>query len=334
MKKQVSIFVFCVLLATEGVAFGSSSSRIIREDRVWEYVYEAYHGSFYNTLFRLRFDGTEEFNGLTYHRLVHSGDMVCWKMEEEGVLVSCENLPNDNDMVYYMREEDGKVYLLNRDLGDCIVDDLNPPPVEFLVYDFDRKAGESYELWAGIWYWNGLPEWHSTGEGAECKILSTEKVEIDGEECFVQNVSYRMPSTDYFKIIDGIGFVEHGFLPFLYCDMRTGFDTVECNLNRVYNAEGDIIYRALDIDSETVYVEKVNDKSSLSLNYGGEAVFAESSDGTAISLSLLDISGTVMSRVSGTGSVSASTFALSPGVYVAVAEADGSTVARRKFVVK
>ena len=56
--------------------------------------------------------------------------------------------------------------------------------------------------------------------------------------------------------------------------------------------------------------------------------------GTQVSLSLLDISGKVMSRVSGIGSVSASTAALSPGVYVAVAEADGSTVARRKFVVR
>ena len=56
--------------------------------------------------------------------------------------------------------------------------------------------------------------------------------------------------------------------------------------------------------------------------------------GTQVSLSLLDISGKVMSRVRGAGKVSASTAALTPGVYVAIAQADGATVARRKFVVR
>ena len=143
------------------------------------------------------------------------------------------------------------------------------------------------------------------------------------------------PASDAeYTVIEGVGFCRSGFLPLFVYDTRVCTDAVNYTLNRVYNAEGDIIYRGLDIDPETVSVEKVYDKSSLSLNYGGEAVFAESSDGTGISLSLLDISGKVMSRVSGIGSVSASTAALTPGVYIAVAEADGSAVARRKFVVR
>ena len=204
----------------------------------------------------------------------------------------------------------------------------SPAPDEFLVYDFNKIAGESYELLSGQWTWNEEPE---EIYYMPCEIISTDTIEVEGVRVTVQNALHGIED---FSIIEDIGFVKHGFLPFLYCDMRAHTYTLDCDLNRVYNAEGDIIYRGLDIDPETVSVEKVYDKSSLSLNYGGEAVFAENSDGTGISLSLLDISGKVMSRVRGTGSVSASTVALTPGVYVAVAEADGATVARRKFVVR
>ena len=342
MGKKLYTFLFAACAAAMSASLPASAEetgpRLIREDRVWEYVYSEYDylptfetpGWWGHQLFRVKFDGTEEHGDHMYHRLVHTGDLVRWTMEydkekDDVVFAAREDLPNDNNRIYLMREEDGRVYMLNKDLDYISNDEFMPN--EFLVYDFNKKQGESYDSWIGLWYWNEIP---FDVMNYQFDVKTTDTIEIDGEECTIQNVT----TLDNLSIIEGIGFVKHGFLPFLYCDMRTHIGTVDCDLNRVYNAEGDIIYRALDIDSETVSVEKVYDKSSLSLNYGGEAVFAENPDGTGISLSLLDISGKVMSRVSGTGSVSVSTAALTPGVYIAVAEADGSAVARRKFVVR
>ena len=348
MEKKLYTFLFAACAAAMSASLSASAEetgpRLIREDRVWEYVYTEYdHLPTFDTpgwrghqLFRVKFDGTEQHGEHLYHRLVHTGDLIRWTMKydentDDLVFAERRDVANDNSHVCLMREEEGRVYLLNKDMGDSSWHIQGPQPDEFLVYDFNKTAGESYELWSGIWYWNQDPEWHIVGEYGTCGIVSTDMMEIDGEECLTQYVDY--PHADNMVIIEGIGFSEYGFLAFLYADDRTCMSTVGCDLNRVYNAEGGIIYRGLDIDPETVSVEKVYDKSSLSLNYGGEAVFAENPDGTCISLSLLDISGTVMSRVSGTGSVSASTAALTPGVYVAVAEVDGATVARRKFVV-
>lgn len=57
---------------------------IIREDRVWEYVYSEginlptfdVKGEVGRQIFRMRFDGTEEHNGHVYHRLKYTGDLT------------------------------------------------------------------------------------------------------------------------------------------------------------------------------------------------------------------------------------------------------------------
>lgn len=319
----------------------SGSVRTVREDRVWEYLYTE-NGLLDNPvvencadnylLFRMRFDGTCVMDGTEYHRLRYTGNFVKWGYSLDGTYLGCEETANDNPQEYFMREEDGKVYVFNN------FSSSSPYPVpdvkEILVYDFNLRKDDSYRLFYCVPYWEGKTVWDDLSDDfTTFTVKDINEVEIDGEVCVRQEISHCDPPSLY-TVIEGIGFCESGFLPLFVYDTRVCIEYVNYNLNRVYNAEGDIIYRGLDIDPETVYVEKVYDKSSLSLNYGGETVIAESPDRTGISLSMLDISGKVMSRVSGTGSVSVSTAALTPGVYIAVAEADGSAVARRKFVVR
>ncbi len=314
---------------------------LIREDRIWEYLYRE-NGLLKNPivengldnylLFRMRFDGTREMDGTVYHRLLYTGNIVKWSLTNEDDIFGWEETANDNSQEYLMREEDGKVYVLNN------FSSSSPYPVpdvkEILVYDFNLRKDDSYRLFYCVPYWEGKTVWDDLSDDfTTFTVKDINEVEIDGEVCVRQEISHCDPPSLY-TVIEGIGFCESGFLPLFVYDTRVCIEYVNYNLNRVYNAEGDIIYRGLDIDPETVSVEKVYDKSSLSLNYGGEAVFAENPEGAVISLSLLDISGKVMSRVSGAGKVSASTAALTPGVYVAIAQADGATVARRKFVVR
>ena len=259
MNKLTVILIFCFLMASENVAFEMSAKCLIREDRVWEYVYASYRGDNHYRLFQVRFDGTEEHNGLIYHRLIHTGDIVQWigvydKEIDNIVFTGREVVPNDNSHAYLMREEEGRVYLLNKDMFNIGWPLQSPAPDEFLVYDFNKIAGESYELLSGQWTWNEEPE---EIYYMPCEIISTDTIEVEGVRVTVQNALHGIED---FSIIEDIGFVKHGFLPFLYCDMRAHTYTLDCDLNRVYNAEGDIIYRGLDIDPETVSVEKVNDK--------------------------------------------------------------------------
>ena len=321
----------------------SDRPRLIREDRVWEYVYSEginlptfdVKGEVGRQIFRMRFDGTEEHDGHVYHRLKYTGDLtrVVYAPAPSGDILECvysEEMPNDNDMVYLMREDDGRVYLLNKGIGN--LSEIYPDGVdEIMVYDFNKSAGESYRFDYGVQYWNCERIWYSDAENGYCNIVSTETVCVDGDECIKQNIAVMFEES---SIVEGIGFVQHGTLPFFYVDIRTGLEWVDCDLNRVYDSVGNVIFEGECFDAPMVGIGSVSEDASPRIKYDGKALQVKSPDGTGISLSLLDISGTLMSRVSGNGSVSASTAALSPGVYVAVAEADGATVARRKFVVR
>ena len=169
--------------------------RLIREDRVWEYVYSEYDylptfetpGWWGHQLFRVKFDGTEEHGDHMYHRLVHTGDLVRWTMEydkekDDVVFAAREDLPNDNNRIYLMREEDGRVYMLNKDLDYISNDEFMPN--EFLVYDFNKKQGESYDSWIGLWYWNEIP---FDVMNYQFDVKTTDTIEIDGEECTIRN---------------------------------------------------------------------------------------------------------------------------------------------------
>ena len=122
MGKKLYTFLFAACAATMSASLPASAEetapRLIREDRVWEYVYASYRGDNHYRLFQVRFDGTEEHNGLIYHRLIHTGDIVQWigvydKEIDNIVFTGREVVPNDNSHAYLMREEEGRVYLLN-----------------------------------------------------------------------------------------------------------------------------------------------------------------------------------------------------------------------------
>ncbi len=347
MGKKLYTFLFVACAAAMSASLPASAEetgpRLIREDRVWEYLYQenglldnpvVENGGDNYLLFRMRFDGTCEIDGVEYHRLRYTGNVVKWAFSYEGDLFGYEETTNDNPQEYLMREEDGKVYVFNNFNSPEIEGDI-----EILDYDFNLREGDSYRLEYCIPFWKKEPIWAPGIEDRSSIFTVTEvdKTEIDGKNCLVQKLykSESSPDTDaVYTIIEGIGFCESGFLPLFVYDTRVCTDAMNYTLNRVYNAEGDIIYRGLDIDPATVSVDRVTAQPSPAIEYDDMTLTATGNDGSSLTLTLFEVSGKEISEISGTGSVSASTAALSPGVYVAVADADGSTVARRKFVVR
>ncbi len=207
------------------------------------------------------------------------------------------------------------------------------------LYDFSKNVGESYEtmyclpyLGGGVfWYWQGYD-----APASSMGIKSSEYLTIDGEECLSQTaritVDYgedQYEEPDDYCMIEGIGLTGRGYLPFLMLDLRTASIYFNYKLNRVYNAEGEVIYRGEDIDTSTLSVGRVmNDAGSLSFSNGAvrAAVSGE------VSLSLYDVKGSVVATTTASDRAEIATSMLSPGVYIAVCKTAGGTKTLRIII--
>ena len=130
-------------------------------------------------------------------------------------------------------------------------------------------------------------------------------------------------------MIEGIGLTGRGYLPFLMLDLRTASIYFNYKLNRVYNAEGEVIYRGEDIDTSTLSVGRVmNDAGSLSFSNGAvrAAVSGE------VSLSLYDVKGSVVATATASERAEIATSMLSPGIYIAVCKTAGGTKTLRIII--
>ena len=167
-------------------------------------------------------------------------------------------------------------------------------------------------------------------------IKSSEYLTIDGEECLSQTaritVDYgedQYEEPDDYCMIEGIGLTGRGYLPFLMLDLRTASIYFNYKLNRVYNAEGEVIYRGEDIDTSTLSVGRVmNDAGSLSFSNGAvrAAVSGE------VSLSLYDVKGSVVATATASERAEIATSMLSPGIYIAVCKTAGGTKTLRIII--
>ena len=235
------------VLAILAVVFSASAEEyksMIRYDRVWEHV-----SIYYNMkdVYYVRFDGPEEINGKTYHRLVsfrharydYGSDLQPYVFDVDDSYYKHEG---------YLREEDGKVYTL---LSDAEVGDgycrgtlyipggkgSHPANLEEkVIYDFSCKEGESYQ---------GL---HIAGNFAEemtYHVKSIENVEIDGEEHRLMRISIGEHEDMREPIVEGIGIASEGGC----LTTINFFDRPTCPcwnylFNRVLSTDGRVLYRA------------------------------------------------------------------------------------------
>lgn len=349
LMKRIFTTVALSLWVASGVIASSANVATIREGRVWEYVYSEsggrptlpqFNGQENSAMFRMWFDGTEMRDGVEYHRLVASETMDIWGYNydldtQEMIFQGLQTIPNCNQQVRLLREDNGKIYMY----VDSSVNDFYEAGQhkDVLLYDFSKNVGESYETMYCLPYIGGGVFWYDErGYDAPANFMdikSTEYVTIDGEDCLSQTGKikdefgygdgYWEPE---FNMIEGIGLTGQGYLPFLMLDLRTATIYFNYKLNRVYNAEGGIIYRGEDIDPSTLSVGRIaSDAGSLSFSNG--AVRAAGAD--EVSLSLYDVKGSVVATVNASDRAEIATSMLSPGIYIAVCKsANGSKTLR------
>ena len=334
MERFIATMMLSILMTVSSIAASAASVATVREGRVWEYVYEEYgrpssqdfDGDLNYVMFRMRFDGTEERNGKVYHRLVYDDSITVWSYDnadDSGFeFKSIRTIPNKITSVYLMREEDSKVYLLYD--GSYEAEEGIEPGDELLIYDFNCMEGDSYLTDFCMHYWEYSPLWcHGFAAGAGMNIKSSQTVEVEGENALMQTGRITVDSNKYpdfekdidYVMVEGIGSVTHGCLPFITFDLRTATRYFDYNLNRVYNDKGEIIYRGEDIDTTTLSIGRIAaDVGSLSFANGTvKAVGA-----AEVNLTLYDINGSRVATGNATESAEIDTEGLPHGVYIAI----------------
>lgn len=234
---------------------GQKPVKLIREGREWEYVSYDTWGQ-YEIYRRMKFDGTEERNGRTYHRLVTFKTTMVnnhWEQKDDGsrvnnYTVKIDETPSD---VKLLREENSTVYLLY-DEGMSLFfkypffwNTSDADSQELRLYDFSQQGGDIVQ---------GCSD-ESVATGFF--ISDTETCTIEGEECAVQKFNhsdYKLfyeylgdyPTYRLFdcKMIEGIGFDGCGTLTFIPFDITTNGEP-NFAINNIYNSQGEVIYEGV-----------------------------------------------------------------------------------------
>ena len=232
---------------------GEDYRPMIREDRVWEYLQtnseygsEGYHiRTDSNTLLQMKFNGTEELNGKEYHRFVYCGDRVSWTTYTDhvsGITFSTDTVtvPDDDTAVCYLREEPGKVFILFP--YDTCADFAGSGSKavkgeEVLLYDFTLTDGESF---TGFWSSGNLE-----GGLIDYPVRKLDPVKVAGEECRTFGVTDNFQGACRgYRFAEEAGCLNCGTLVAPYpLARKTGFTTADCRLQRIYDAEGKVLYR-------------------------------------------------------------------------------------------
>ena len=224
---------------------------MIRYDRVWECLNLEGEAPYLQTYIKcMKFDGTEDINGKTYHRLVtfkksiKSGEGY---VVQDDVLEHEGYLREENGIVYTLVEGDGSSYSPNIGewFGGRYVPHANSQSTngvnEYILYNFNVEEDG---------YYDGMTYVCDYAKMCKFIIISENSVEIDGESCRSIEVASidpydvgLMPSHTY---IEGIGAGEYGCLTHHeYDDQRTGM-WMRNYINRVFDMEGNVIFSCLD----------------------------------------------------------------------------------------
>lgn len=322
-------------------AYSKEYVPLVNYDRVWESVsLDWFHGP----VKYMKFDGAEEINGKTYHRIVTFKKT----MVDNGEVVDDGNeYPMDvYEIEGYVREEDGKVYALvvGYDEGSLFTGMPYYPGhpyedcemTEQLIYDFSLGEGGSFDAFAC-----------SAVGGYMFKFTVDSKttVSVDGQDC----VKFTMEAgiqDDYgenhfgdIEIVEGVGSVNRGCLlynEFFYCPTKPKFFNY---FNRLFDGEGNVLYKSqdaldfLDLPTEGIFssVEYLPSPEVIHI-YDGNIYFGEG--GKSCSIDIYGIDGNIRKSIAGQGRQCLSVADLSHGVYITVSQTEGGQAVCRKIVIK
>lgn len=302
--------------ATELYGAEMDECRFIDENRVWVYKSTEDFGATHLISY-MKFDGVKESGGREYHRF-HT--FKTQKGEQGVTYPEFNHSPSERD--FYLREEDRRVWLLveNHD-GEW--------DGEILLYDFNLGDGDSITL---------HPMTDSDHEESYT-VRTSDPIDFCGQRCKVLwYEELEMPKALNIYMIEGIGPSTHGTLGYyslLYTsgegtdDSSDGGMTTrpDADLLMVCDAGGNVIFNN-EKDGPNTGVDAIEHLSGIF--YDGHTVVASGCD----LMEIYGLNGLAIRHLEGSDTVSVDVSSFPGGVYVAVAEADGATVARRKFVVR
>ena len=141
---------------------------------------------------------------------------------------------------YYVREENGKVWLYHTENSMHFLNGSYAPRLESLIYDFGVPDGEELTFYSP--------------RGEKTAKIATGLTEVGGEDM----LSYTFEGSDGVKCVEGIGITKGGILPAVNTEFHgqawTDESYVGCVLIAVYDGDGNLIFRQ-DLPSE---IETVN----------------------------------------------------------------------------
>ncbi len=237
---QVKLLCLCTVIAVSVSAKAAEYQSMIRYDRVWEHISINWND---RQVYYVKFDGAEEINGKTYHRLV-SFKKASYDYDSASQPYLFDIVNDYYAHEGYLREEDGKVYTLLRNVRNS--DEYNfeelyipggniehPADLEEkLLYDFTCKEGETY---------TGL---HIDREAAEMNYIvkSIESIKIDGEDYRIQRICPDWIDYNGEPVIEGIGIGSYGCLTTINFLNVPTCPCMNHIFNRVLSSDGKVIY--------------------------------------------------------------------------------------------
>lgn len=292
----------------------------------------------------MKFDGTEEINGKTYHRIVTFKETLLdgGKVKDDGNVYPMDVYEIEG----YVREEDRKVYALvvgyveGSTFTGMPYYPNNPYPdlemSEQLIYDFACEEGNSFSAFACS---------EVGGYIFDFSVDSRSMESVDGEDCMKYKLSVTIKDDKHsydcgwIEVLEGVGPIERGcliFNEFYYAPTKPEFYNY---LNRVFDKDGKLLYESpegldlIDLPMEGVFssVSTVARPDVLHI-YNDCVSYGE--EGIAGKVCIYDLSGGCVKSVAGMGKLVISLAGLQQGVYVAVASPEGGAEVRRKFVVR
>lgn len=332
INRHIAIIVTYLLCYLPAVAMHEFVPTI-RYDRVWECT-TSYNLHTFIVKY-MKFDGTEEINGKTYHRIVTFRKAIM-ERKYDSFLDTYEYIDGLCEIEGYMREDNGKVYTLATGeygygswYGGLYVSEKlydSQTVDEFLIYDFTCEPGQQYEALSNL---------TGSSELVNFTVVSKSPVLINNEECLHIIVEHEgfAPSP---QIIEGIGPILFGCLN--YQEHAIPTKMWEYNyFNRIFDLDGNVLYEKQDSYNyklpENLFssVDEINDSGQLQFN-GKIIAFGKESGHNY--LTIHNSNGCLMKTYSSDHPLSIPTSDLSPGIYIVFAQTDNFPPVRQKIIVR
>lgn len=298
-----------------------NEARLIREDRIWEY--SSCWGFWQPATFQMKFNGTVEKDGKTWHRLqVINSSKYFYGGDKTTDVKYTEYEPTEG---FLMREENGIVYLYD---PYSYVKDA-PDVHEFVLYNFNLEEGDTMDAWMNFGN-------YETREATKVEII-TDKKGVQRKRITL------LPKEGVFgygevEVVEGIGVVSTGTLPFIETDAMTDPYSDEDGTTYPNRFHGESLQCVMDLAGNVIYGDPVTAVESavadqLTLSAAADMATAASSATAAVRIKAVSADGITVADSEGNGSVSIDLSQLPAGIYV-IHASDGAATRTAKIVVR